>query len=211
MSWRPSGRGRGSWGLARSRTASRAWDGTAIIAPDCGSAIAKARTLRRICTIGEGSPLAPSAFGCGPVDKRPVAWILAMPVRRPGKHALAFVLITVLIDMVGIGLIIPVLPDIIEKLGGVDVSGAATIGGWMIVAYSLMQFLFGPIIGNLSDAYGRRPVLLLSVAGLGVDYILTGAAPSLVWLFAGRLFAGICGASYPPATAYIADITAPAE
>ncbi len=134
-----------------------------------------------------------------------------MPPRPPGSHALAFVLVTVLIDMIGIGIILPVLPAMIGSLAGVQVSGASTIGGWLMVSYAAMQFLCGPLLGNLSDAYGRRPVLLLSVAGLGIDYALTAFAPSIAWLFVGRLVAGLFGASYSTANAYIADITAPAE
>lgn len=133
-----------------------------------------------------------------------------MITRKPGKHALAFVLILVLIDMIGIGLIIPVLPGLIGEIAGVDVPRASAIGGWLLVAYSAMQFLFGPFIGNLSDAYGRRPVLLLSVAGLGFDYLFTAFAPSILWLLIGRLIAGLCGASYSAANAFIADITEPA-
>ncbi|MBV9635815.1 MAG: TCR/Tet family MFS transporter [Methylobacteriaceae bacterium] len=134
-----------------------------------------------------------------------------MPDRRPGKHALTFVLLTVLIDMVGLGIVLPVLPGMIGDIAGVDVSEASRIGGWLLVAYSAMQFLFGPVIGNLSDACGRRPVLLLSVFGLGIDYAVTAVAPSVAWLAAGRLIAGVCGASYSTANAYIADITAPGE
>ena len=126
-----------------------------------------------------------------------------------GPHALAFVLATVVIDMIGIGLILPVLPALIRELAHVDVAQAAVIGGWLLVAYSAMQFLFGPVIGNLSDAYGRRPVLLLALAGLGLDYALSAFAPSIAWLFAGRLIAGACGASHVTAYAYIADITPP--
>jgi DHA1 family tetracycline resistance protein-like MFS transporter len=134
-----------------------------------------------------------------------------MPDRKPGKHALAFVLITVLIDMIGIGLILPVLPGLIADLTGVDVAAASVIGGWLFVAYAGMQFLCGPLIGNLSDTYGRRPILLLSLAGLGIDYALTAFAPTILWLFAGRLIAGLCGASHVTANAYIADITPPEE
>ncbi|MEJ1937014.1 MFS transporter, partial [Nostoc sp. NIES-2111] len=116
-----------------------------------------------------------------------------------------------LLDMIGIGIVLPVLPAMIENLAGVSVSGASTIGGWLMVSYAAMQFLCGPLLGNLSDAYGRRPVLLLSVAGLGIDYVLTAFAPTIGWLFAGRLLAGLFGASYSTANAYIADITAPAD
>src|SRR3954447_25270506 len=134
-----------------------------------------------------------------------------MSAPKLGKHALAFILATVMIDMIGLGIVLPVLPSIIEDLAAVDISQASIIGGWLFVAYSAMQFLCGPFVGNLSDAYGRRPVLLLSLAGLGVDYVLTAFAPSIAWLFAGRLIAGMCGASYTTANAYIADITAPED
>jgi DHA1 family tetracycline resistance protein-like MFS transporter len=131
--------------------------------------------------------------------------------RQPGRFAVVFVFITVFLDMVGIGLIWPVMPRLIEDVSGSDLAGASAWNGWLFVAYGLTQFLFGPAVGNLSDAYGRRPVLLLSVFGLAVDYVLMALAPSLIWLFAGRLFAGICGASYTTANAYLADITAPEE
>jgi DHA1 family tetracycline resistance protein-like MFS transporter len=134
-----------------------------------------------------------------------------MQDRRPGKHAMMFVLITVLIDMIGIGIILPVLPGLIGDIADVDVSQASVLGGWLFVAYSAMQFLCGPIVGNLSDAYGRRPILLLSIAGLGIDNVLTAFAPTIAWLFLGRLVAGVCGASYSTANAFIADITEPAD
>lgn len=134
-----------------------------------------------------------------------------MSARTPGKFAVTFVFITVFLDMVGIGLIWPVLPRLIEDVSGTDLAGASAWNGWLFVAYGLTQFLFGPTIGNLSDAYGRRPVLLLSVFGLAVDYVLMAFAPSLIWLFAGRLVAGVCGASFTTANAYLADITAPEE
>lgn len=124
-----------------------------------------------------------------------------------GRQALLFVLITVGIDTVGLGLVLPVLPDVIRGIGHFDVSQASAAGGWLLVAYSAMQFLCGPLIGNLSDAYGRRPVLLASVAGLGIDYLVTALAPSLAWLLLGRVVAGVCGASYSTASAYVADVT----
>ena len=130
---------------------------------------------------------------------------------KPGRFAVAFVFITVLLDMAGFGLVMPVLPKLIETVGGVDIAGASLLAGWLFVAYGGMQFLFGPVIGNLSDAYGRRPVLLLSVFGLVVDYLLTAFAPTMIWLFIGRLLAGLCGASYSTANAYLADITPPEE
>lgn len=131
--------------------------------------------------------------------------------RRPGKFAVIFVFITVFLDMVGFGLVMPVLPRLIEEVSGSDLAGASIWGGWLFFAYGGMQFLFGPAIGNLSDAVGRRPVLLLSVFGLAVDYLLTAFAPSMIWLFIGRIFAGICGASYTTANAFLADITRPEE
>ncbi len=131
--------------------------------------------------------------------------------RRPGKFAVIFVFITVFLDMVGFGLVMPVLPRLIEEVSGANLAGASIWGGWLFFAYGGMQFLFGPAIGNLSDAVGRRPVLLLSVFGLAVDYLLTGFAPNIIWLFVGRIFAGICGASYTTANAFLADVTKPEE
>jgi MFS transporter, DHA1 family, tetracycline resistance protein len=130
---------------------------------------------------------------------------------KASKHAVTFIFITVLIDMVGFGLIFPVLPALIQDVGQVSIANATVIGGWMFVSYTGMQFLMGPTIGNLSDRFGRRPLLLLSLAGLGVDYLLSAFAPNLFWLFVGRLFAGVCGASYNTANAYIADVTAPED
>ena len=129
--------------------------------------------------------------------------------RAPGKHAVTFVFMTVFLDMVGFGLIMPVLPKLIEIVAGTDLAGASILAGWLFLAYGGMQFLFGPLIGNLSDALGRRPVLLLLVAGLFVDYMLMALAPTMVWLFIGRILSGLCGASYSTANAYLADITAP--
>lgn len=134
-----------------------------------------------------------------------------MPAQATSRFAVIFVFVTVFIDMVGFGLIMPVLPRLIEDVSGTDLAGASLWGGWLFFAYGGMQFLFGPAIGNLSDAYGRRPVLLVSVFGLFVDYLLTAFAPNMVWLFVGRIFAGICGASYTTANAYLADITKPEE
>lgn len=131
--------------------------------------------------------------------------------RQPGKYAVTFVFITVFIDMVGFGLVMPVLPRLIEEVSGKGIADASIWGGWLFFAYGGMLFVFGPAIGNLSDAYGRRPVLLLSVFGLAVDYLLTAFAPSLFWLFIGRIFAGICGASYTTANAFLADITKPED
>jgi MFS transporter, DHA1 family, tetracycline resistance protein len=134
-----------------------------------------------------------------------------MTAQPTSKYAVTFVFITVFLDMVGFGLIMPVLPRLIETVGHMDIAAAAAIGGWMFFAFSLMQFAFGPMMGNLSDAFGRRPLLLLAVFGLLIDYLIMSFAPSLFWLFVGRAFAGFCGASYVIANAYIADVTAPEE
>jgi MFS transporter, DHA1 family, tetracycline resistance protein len=132
-----------------------------------------------------------------------------MTASPTSKHAVIFVFITVFLDMVGFGLILPVLPALIQNVGHVTIDKAAAIGGWMFFAFSVTQFLFGPFMGNLSDAFGRRPLLLLAVFGLFVDYLIMSFAPDLFWLYVGRAFAGFCGASYVIANAYIADITPP--
>ena len=132
-----------------------------------------------------------------------------MTASPASKHAITFVFITVFLDMVGFGLIMPVLPSLIEDVGHITIAKAALIGGWMFFAFSATQFLFGPTMGNLSDAFGRRPLLLLAVFGLLIDYVIMSLAPNLFWLFVGRAFAGLCGASYVIANAYIADVTAP--
>ena len=123
--------------------------------------------------------------------------------------ATSFVLITVLIDYIGFGVIIPVLPRLISELAHVDTSGAARYGGWLFAAYAVMQFLFSPVMGGLSDQYGRRPVLLASLFGFALDYLLLVFAPSIAWLFVGRVIAGIMGASFTTAAAYMADISTP--
>lgn len=125
------------------------------------------------------------------------------------RHAFGFVLLTVLIDMIGFGIIIPVLPALIEDVGHMGLGQAALIGGWMFAAFSISQFLFAPLVGNLSDRFGRRPLLLLAIFGLGLDYLLSAWAPSLFWLFIGRILAGICGSSWVIANAYVADVTSP--
>jgi DHA1 family tetracycline resistance protein-like MFS transporter len=134
-----------------------------------------------------------------------------MQRQAPGRYAVAFVFVTVLLDMVGFGLIMPVMPRLIEDVSGTDLANASFWNGWLFVAYGGMQFLAGPAIGNLSDAFGRRPVLLLSVFGLFVDYLIMSFAPDLLWLFVGRFFAGLCGASYTTANAYLADIAEPGD
>jgi DHA1 family tetracycline resistance protein-like MFS transporter len=127
------------------------------------------------------------------------------------RHAVTFVWITVFLDMVGFGIIIPVLPKLIGQVAHVTLADAAKIGGWMAAGYSVAQFLFGPMMGNLSDRFGRRPLLLLAIFGLGVDFLAQALAPSTGWLFFGRILAGLCGASWVIANAYIADVTAPED
>lgn len=123
------------------------------------------------------------------------------------KAAMGFIFITLLIDITGLGLIIPVFPKLIEQLIHGNLSQASQWGGWLTFAYALMQFLFAPVLGNLSDQYGRRPVLLFSLLGFGIDYLFLAFAPTIGWLFVGRIIAGITGASITTATAYIADIS----
>jgi DHA1 family tetracycline resistance protein-like MFS transporter len=129
-----------------------------------------------------------------------------MSQKRP---ALGFIFVTLLIDIIGLGIIIPVLPALIQELSGGTLAEASRYGGWMLFAYALMQFIWAPIMGGLSDQFGRRPVLLASLFGFGLDYIFMALAPTLAWLFAGRIIAGIMGASYTTASAYIADISTP--
>ena len=125
------------------------------------------------------------------------------------EAALGFIFITLLIDIIGFGIIIPILPQLIQGLTHGTVSEASRYGGLLIFAYSLMQFVFSPIIGNLSDQYGRRPVLLCSLFGFGIDYLFLAFAPSIGWLFVGRLIAGVTGASITTGSAYISDISTP--
>ncbi|MEZ0541740.1 TCR/Tet family MFS transporter [Fibrella arboris] len=123
--------------------------------------------------------------------------------------ALIFIFITVLVDCIGIGLIVPVVPRLIEELTGQGLSVASQYGGWLTFAYAVMQFVCAPILGGLSDQYGRRPVLLISLFGLGLDFLVSAYSPTIGWLFFARIAAGICGASFTTASAYIADISTP--
>lgn len=126
------------------------------------------------------------------------------------KAAVGFIFITILIDVIGIGIIIPIVPTLIKELTLNNSTGlAAEYGGWLTFAYAFMQFLVSPILGNLSDQYGRRPVLLFSLFGFGLDYLFVAFAPSIVWLFVGRIIAGITGGSITTASAYMADISTP--
>ncbi|MGC6284782.1 MAG: TCR/Tet family MFS transporter [Polaribacter sp.] len=125
------------------------------------------------------------------------------------QAALGFIFVTMLIDVIGWGIIIPVIPGLIEELISGDISEAAKVGGWLTFAYAITQFLFAPIVGNLSDKFGRRPVILISLFGFTLDYLLLAFAPTISWLFIGRIIAGITGASITTASAYIADISTP--
>jgi DHA1 family tetracycline resistance protein-like MFS transporter len=124
--------------------------------------------------------------------------------RQPG---ILFILVTALIDSISIGIIIPVFPKLIMSMEQCDEGRAAVIGGWLMFWFAIMQFVMSPVLGSLSDRFGRRPVLLLSLFGFGIDFLLLAFAPNLSWLFVGRILAGIMGASYTTAAAYIADIS----
>ncbi len=123
------------------------------------------------------------------------------------QAAIGFIFITLLIDITGWGIIIPVIPKLIQELIHGDISEAAKYGGWLAFAYSITQFVFSPLIGSLSDKYGRRPIILISLFGFALDYLFLSVAPTITWLFVGRILAGITGASITTATAYIADIS----
>lgn len=128
----------------------------------------------------------------------------------PRRRMLPVVAMALFIDSLGIGIIIPVAPKLIMELSGLPLAEAAPIAGWLTLSYAVMQFLFSPVLGNLSDRYGRKPILLASLAALAVDYVLMGFAPTLAWLFVGRIIAGIAGATFATANAVVADII-PAE
>ncbi len=128
-------------------------------------------------------------------------------MKQNKQAALGFIFITLLIDVTGWGIIIPVMPKLIEQLIHGDVSAAARYGGWLNMCYAVMQLLFAPVLGNLSDKYGRRPVLLFSLFGFSMDYLFLSFAPTIFWLFVGRCISGITGASFTTAAAYIADIS----
>ncbi|MGZ3461771.1 MAG: MFS transporter, partial [Archangium sp.] len=127
----------------------------------------------------------------------------------PRRAALVFIFVTVLLDILAMGMIIPVLPKIVLGFLNGDTARAAEVFGLFSTVWALMQFVFSPVLGALSDRHGRRPVILLSNFGLGLDYILMALAPSLSWLFAGRVISGITSASISTASAYIADVTPP--
>ena len=133
----------------------------------------------------------------------------SMSPPKAGNRALIFIFIAVLVDSIGVGIILPVLPRLIMQLTGVSVDRSAAYGGWLSFVYALMQFFCAPVLGNLSDRFGRRPVLLFALLAFGCDYLIMGYAPAIGWLFVGRLIAGAAGASFTPAYAYVADVTPP--
>lgn len=123
------------------------------------------------------------------------------------RPAVKFILLTILIDVIGFGIIIPVLPSLLEEMMGIGVNEASTYGGYLLAVWAIAQFVCSPIIGSLSDRYGRRPVLLLALFGLAIDYLIMALAPTFAWLVVGRIIAGIGGASFTTASAYIADVS----
>jgi DHA1 family tetracycline resistance protein-like MFS transporter len=145
------------------------------------------------------SPAAPDGSGAPDITAAP----------DPRRRMLPIAAMALFIDSLGIGLIIPVAPKLVMELSGLTIADAAPIAGWLTLSYALMQFVFSPILGNLSDRYGRKPILLASLAALAVDYILMGLAPTLAWLFVGRIIAGIAGATFATANAVVADIIPP--
>ncbi|HUO96703.1 MAG TPA: TCR/Tet family MFS transporter [Steroidobacteraceae bacterium] len=134
---------------------------------------------------------------------------MATPLVRARPAAVAFILVTVVLDVLAFGAVLPVLPNLIKGFQAGDYGLAALTYGVFATAWSLMQFVFSPLLGVLSDRFGRRRVLLISLTGLGLDYLLMALAPNLAWLFVGRVISGITAASYSTASAYIADVTPP--
>ncbi len=127
------------------------------------------------------------------------------------RGAIWFILATILLDAVGIGIVFPIMPDLMERVGATNTADGAFWGGILMASYAAMQFLFAPIIGGISDSLGRRPVLLLALVALAVDYVVMALATTFWWLLLGRVLAGIAGATYITATAYLADISKPEE
>ena len=127
------------------------------------------------------------------------------------KASVLFIFITILVDVIGIGIIIPVVPELIMSINGGTESEAAEIGGWLMFSFAFMQFLFAPMLGELSDRFGRKPILIMALFGLGLDYIFHAYAPTVFWLIIGRLIAGFFGASFTVASSYMADISTPED
>lgn len=127
--------------------------------------------------------------------------------QKKRSAAIGFIFVTLLIDVMGIGIIIPTMPTLIRGFTGGDLSIASQYSGWLMASYAIMQFVFSPVLGGLSDQYGRRPIILASLFGFSLDYLLLANAPNITWLFVGRILAGITGASFTTAQAYIADVS----
>ncbi|MGL1885895.1 MAG: TCR/Tet family MFS transporter [Reichenbachiella sp.] len=128
---------------------------------------------------------------------------------KDNKATVGFIFFVMLIDVIGLGIIVPVIPNLIMDLTGEGNSAASVYGGWLMFSYAIMQFLFSPILGGLSDQYGRKPILLISLFGMGLNYMALVYAPDIAWLFIARALTGITGASTTTASAYIADISTP--
>jgi len=124
---------------------------------------------------------------------------------------MAFILVTVFIDVLGIGIIIPILPELVKDFVGGSTASAGRWFGVIAATYAATQFFFAPVLGSLSDRFGRRPIILIALFGLGIDYVIQGLAPTIGWLFLGRVIAGIMGASFTTANAYIADVSGPED
>jgi DHA1 family tetracycline resistance protein-like MFS transporter len=149
--------------------------------------------------------LARHLLSCGDIQTQ------ELEVVTSTRKSLIFIFVTRILDSIGFGIVMPVLPKLLLSMGASDVAAATRIAGWLSVTYATLQFFSGPIIGNLSDRFGRRPVILISLFAYGFDYLLTGFAPTIAWLFAGRAIAGIAGAVYVPANAFVADVTPPEQ
>ena len=145
-------------------------------------------------------------FGRSPDDPEPIM-VSIVSAQGPRRAALVFIFVTIALDMMAIGVVVPVLPKLVEDFVNEDTAAAARIFGVFGVVWALMQFVFMPIMGSLSDRFGRRPVILLSNFGLGLDYVLMALAPNLAWLFVGRVISGITAASISTSMAYVADVT----
>src|ERR1700761_2821596 len=140
-------------------------------------------------------------------EHSPIKNLTKTVTKTKRSAALGFIFITIFIDVLGLGIIIPVMPKLLQTLGHFDISAASKYNGWLTLIYASMQLVFASIMGSLSDRYGRRPVLLISLFGFSIDYMFMAFAPSIMWLFVGRFIAGITGATTATATAYIADIS----
>src|SRR5437762_8201137 len=167
--------------------------------------------LRALICATFDNPIRPQTQAHIMSDEPPADIVGAPLAGTPRRGSALFMFVTILLDMFALGLILPILPKLVESFVDNDTASAARIFGLFGTAWALMQFFFSPVLGMLSDRYGRRPVVLLSNLGLALDYVLMALAPSLTWLFVGRLISGITSASYSTAFAYLADITRPED